>query len=149
MMHRVPKVRGQENLLRSTFSPSLVHRGLIKQAIRYGLLGGLGALLYIGVIITLVEIFGLQPTVSSIIGFLSVIAIIYLPNHFWVFESTRAHHSSFPRFVLVSGIGLLTSTLAMFGAVNLLGLSYLWGVVGATAVVPPANFLLNAFWTFK
>ncbi len=148
-MDRTPKGRGQENLSRTTFSPSLGYRGLLKKAIRYGLLGGLGSLLYIGVIITLVEIFELQPTISSIVGFLCVIAIIYLPNHFWVFESTRAHHSSFPRFVLVSGIGLLTSTLAMFGAVNLLGLSYMWGVVGATAVVPPANFLLNALWTFK
>jgi len=122
---------------------------IMKRIIRYCVLGVLGSLIYLGVIMTLVEILGFQPTLGSIVGFLCVILIVYLPNHCWVFESTRAHHSSFPRFVIVSGIGLLGSTVAMYGAVNIIGLNYMWGVLGATAVVPPVNFILNSYWTFR
>ena len=122
---------------------------MMKRIIRYCVLGGLGSVIYLGVTMAFVEILGFQPTVASIVGFLCVLLIVYLPNLFWVFDSTRAHRSSFPRFVIVSGVGLLGSTAAMYGAVNIIGLNYMWGVLGATAVVPPVNFILNSYWTFR
>mgnify|MGYP001953645152 CR=1 FL=1 len=125
------------------------YSSVVKQIIRYAFIGGLGTLFYIGVLMILVEFFNFQPIFASIIGFFCLVLVVYLPNYLWVFESNRAHHSSFSRFVIVAGVGLLANAGVMYAVVNIIGLSYMWGVLGATAVVPPVNFLLNMYWTFK
>lgn len=130
-------------------SGSWINGKFMKRLIRYGIISGIATLLYFGVLVTLVEAFGVQPAFSAFIGFLSILLLVYLPHHFWVFRSTQAHYCSFPKFVIVGVFGLLANAGVMYCAVNIFNLNYMWGIVGATAVVPPTNFLLNFYWTFR
>ena len=122
---------------------------IMKRFLRYCVLGSFGMVLYIGVLTTLVEFAGTNPTLSAVVAFLCVVIAVYVPNYFWVFNSTQSHSYCVPRFFIVSTVGLLISTVAMYCAVDVFGLGYVWGEVGATVLVPLWNFLLNSYWAFK
>jgi putative flippase GtrA len=122
---------------------------MINRLCRYFLIGGFGTVLYISIVTVLVEFVELDPTLSSFGAFLCSIVAAYIPNHYWVYESTRNHSYCFPRFVTVSGAGLLISTGIMYFTVNILDSSYMWGELFVTIVIPLNNYLLNSYWTFK
>lgn len=121
---------------------------LFGQLTRYAVVGGAGTIFYMALVIALVEVFLVHPVASAIIAFILTDALIYLLNRSWVFASRARHGYAFPRFIAVSVIALVLNAAIMHLTVSL-GLWYALGLVGATAIVPPTNYLLNAYWCFK
>lgn len=116
--------------------------------IRYGAVGLLGTAIYFLIVLFLVESLGFDPVVSSGGAVLVVIVITYLLNRGWVFASDREHRSAFPRFLLIAAFSLLLNIAVMHLTVNVLGWWYVAGLVVATLIIPPTNFVLN-HWCFR
>jgi putative flippase GtrA len=77
------------------------------------------------------------------------IIILYLLSYTFVFQSSSNHSSAVPRFLIVSLVAFCLNAGVMYLTVNVLGWWYVWGQLSAVMVVPPVNFLLNSYWTFK
>ncbi|WP_374019214.1 GtrA family protein [Paenibacillus thiaminolyticus] len=121
---------------------------MVKKMMKYGVVGVLGTLLHVGVLVLLVEWLGLNPIISSAIGFLLVLIVSYILNLLWTFGETRGGRSAFIKYAVVSSVGLLMNTGVMYVAVEWMRWPYVLGQLLVIFVVPPINFLLNYYWTF-
>ena len=121
---------------------------VIIKLIKYSAVGVLGTLTHIIILVTFVELFNQDPVLSSTCGFIIVVVISYYLNHFWTFQSDRCHLYSFPRYVIVSLLGLSLNTGIMYLTVNILNWWYLSGQMIVIIIVPISNFILNYFWSF-
>jgi putative flippase GtrA len=122
---------------------------MLQKFARYGVVGIVGTVMYVGLLALLVNGLGLEPIGTSVFVFGFVLLISYILNYFWTFQASRGHTEVFPRFIIVSVIGLLINTGIMYITVDILRWWYLWGVLIAIFFVPCSNFLLNAYWAFS
>lgn len=116
---------------------------------RYGFSRILGVLGYFAVLTLLVEILGQDPVFSSVITFTLLFLIEYVVNYLWVFQTSLAHTSAFPRFLIITIAAFCLNFSVMYCTVNVFEWWYIWGQVSAIAIVPPANFVLNFYWGFR
>lgn len=124
-------------------------RSLAQRAVRYGLAGLFATAVYFGAVMALVELVHLPAVPAAAVATLVVMVTSYAVNRAWVFDASRPHTSSFPRFAGATGLSILLNTGLMHAAVAVLGWPYLAGVVLTTAIVPPVNFVVNYLWSFK
>ena len=124
-------------------------RTLATRVLRYALAGGLSTVVYYGGVFVLVELLHVDPVTSAAAATALVVATSYLVNRRWVFASDRAHASALPRFVAASLLSLAINAGLMHLVVRVLGGWYVLGLVLATLVVPPTNFVLNYLWCFR
>jgi putative flippase GtrA len=116
--------------------------------VRYVFVGAVGTLFHYGVMIALIDGFGVSATVSAAIG-ASVGALVnYVFNYRLTFASTRQHRQSVPRFAIVAGLGVAISGLTMKVVTAFSSAHYLFAQFLATALVLVLGFLLNKYWTF-
>jgi putative flippase GtrA len=124
-------------------------KNMTERVIRYGLAGLLATAVYFLAVIGLVEVAGLTAVWAAAIATLIVMVTSYLVNRAWVFDASRPHSSSFPRFAAATGLSIVLNTGLMHLAVKILGWPYLAGAVLTTAIVPPVNFVMNYLWSFS
>jgi putative flippase GtrA len=122
---------------------------MLKKFTKYATVGAIATLIYMGMLVALVEVFGLDPVWSSVISFIFILIGSYFANQNWTFRSGRGHLYSLPRYIAVSLSGLSLNTGIMYVTVNILGWWYIFGQVVAIFVVPLSNFLLNFYWSFR
>jgi putative flippase GtrA len=122
---------------------------VLQRVVRYGLAGLLATVLYFLAAVTLVEWAHAPPVVAAVLATIIVMATSYIVNRLWVFETTRAHASSVPRFVAASLVSIGLNASIMYLTVHVLGWQYVTGLVLTTAVVPPVNFAMNYLWAFR
>lgn len=124
-------------------------RSLTERVVRYGLAGVLATAVYFGAVMALVELLHLPAVPSAAIATLVVMVTSYAVNRVWVFDASRPHTSSFPRFGAATVLSIALNTGLMHVAVTILAWPYLAGVILTTASVPPVNFVVNYLWSFK
>ncbi|MEK7402216.1 MAG: GtrA family protein [Gemmatimonadota bacterium] len=124
-------------------------RTLAERVIRYGLAGLFATAVYVGAVTALVEILQVAAVPAAAIATLVVMVTSYAVNRAWVFDASRPHTSSFPRFAAATALSVALNTALMHLAVRVLAWPYLAGVVLTTAIVPPVNFVVNYLWSFK
>ena len=133
-------------------SPDLEKKGkrlMIQRIFRYGLVRIFGVIAYFSILAFLIEIMKQDPVMSSVVAFVFTVVIAYLLSHTWVFQSSRNHSSAIPRFFVVTLVVFFLNTGIMYLTVDILGWWYVWGQLSAMVVVPPTNFLLNVYWSFR
>lgn len=121
---------------------------IARQAMRYAVVGALGAGVHLALMALGVERLGLAPLWAAALGFGGAVVVSYGLNHRWTFASERAHGESFWRFVVVSVLGLAVNTGLLYVLVHRLGWWYFGAQLALIGVLPALNFLLNRHWTF-
>ena len=122
---------------------------MMRRVVRYGVAGVFATVLYLVVTWALVEVGALAPVVAAAVATGVVIISSYIVNRAWVFTTDRSHASAFSRFVVASALSMSLNTGLMYLAVQVLGWRYWIGLGLATLVVPPTNFVINQFWSFR
>lgn len=122
---------------------------LLFQLLRFGSVGGASAVGHYGLLITLVQGFGLEPVRASVAGALLGALINYTLNYHFTFRSKTDHVESVTKFALVAGVGLLLNTAFMWLGVDVLHVHYLLSQVLATMLVFFWSFGANRYWTFR
>jgi len=117
--------------------------------IKYVLIGLSGYAVYLILLVGMVEILSVNPVLASLISFIPILILSYILSYRWVFESNNNHKTTFLRYLLVVGIGLLWNFVIMYVTVNWLNWWYIYSQAFVVIVVPTSNYLLNHFWTFK
>ena len=117
---------------------------LIKQILKFGVVGGLAFVIDYGLMVLLTEVFGINYLISSAVSFSVSVVFNYLLSIFWVFDvsgSNRGQKESFVIFLVLSIIGLGLNQLLMWLGSDLMGLHYMLTKIGATAIVMVYNFI--------
>lgn len=116
--------------------------------VRYGFAGGLSFLTHLIVLVALVEAGDIDPVLATMCGFLASVVVSYLLQHWWVFLADVPMREAFPRFLLVTAVGLAINSLIMGLGIRVANLHYLLVQIVAFVAVPVSNYLLNRSWTF-
>ena len=100
------------------------------------------------VLIAGVELFRINPVVSSVIGYALGTAVNYALNYRFTFASENKHQVVIPRFLAVMTVGMLMNAGIMWLGINLLGVHYLLAQLVAVAMVLLWSYSANRLWTF-
>ena len=122
---------------------------LVGRVIRYGLAGLLATGIYFGAVVLLVEVMHVAAVPAAVIATVVVMITSYIINRAYVFDTDRSHQSSFPRFAAATLLSIGLNTGLMYLATEVIGWPYIAGLVLATAIVPPVNFVVNYLWAFR
>jgi putative flippase GtrA len=119
------------------------------QFVRYGIVGVLLMLAYLGVALILASVFGLSPVWASPLSFVLCVPLAYLGQSILVFRAPWGDRAQQTRFLLTTVTGFLiaagvTPLLALFVDVP----PYVNFMV-VCVLVPLTNFLVFRFWVFR
>lgn len=122
--------------------------GLVHQFSRFTGVGFVSAIGHYGLLIGLVQGFGVAAVPASAAGALLGAVINYALNYCFTFRSTKRHKDAILKFAIVALVGLVLNTLFMWVGVKLLGVHYLLSQVVTTGLVLVWSFIGNRHWTF-
>jgi len=127
---------------------TLFHRTKIGQIGRYGLVGGVAALVYSSSVVILMEWVRLgSALLAGALGFVIAMTVSYLGHSLFTFRRTLPIRDTL-KFALVSTTSFLVSLAGMHVVVNILSWSYLVGILWTWIVVPLTNYLALRTWVF-
>jgi putative flippase GtrA len=117
-------------------------------AVKYLIGGAAATIAHLSVLLVLVELFHINPSISTSIGFCIAVVINYNFQYHWTFASSEAHSRIFPRYVVVTFV-MLGVNLIVFLILTRFGrLPYIYAQLTATALVMVCNFAINRRYTF-
>jgi putative flippase GtrA len=120
------------------------------QLVRFGLVGGLGFVINIGVYTLCVHALAVDYHLAAVAAWVVAVANNFVLNRHWTFDASdgRAHFQAM-RFVTVSLVALGFSLLLLMAFVELAGLPKVPAQALAVAASMPLNFLGNKLWSFR
>lgn len=127
-------------------SASLI--ALLAQFLGFAGVGVIATLLQYVVLVLLVQIAGVNTTLSSAVGYVAGALTSYALNYRYTFRSNRKHMESVIKFALVACVGLALNTGVMLVLTRGVRMHYLLAQLLATGIVLLWNFVANRSWTF-
>ncbi|MFA5022261.1 MAG: GtrA family protein [Patescibacteria group bacterium] len=130
----------------------LIKFPVLKQFIKFCVVGGIAALINFGVLYSFTEWLGIWYLTSAILGFLISVVFNFSANKFWTFRNSLKGKDAFGqmgKFSIVMLTGLTINTLIIYGLTEHFLLDYRLSWLFATGVVTFWNFIFNRLWTFK
>jgi putative flippase GtrA len=117
--------------------------------IKFGIVGFSGVFVDFGFTYICKEWLKIQKYVSNAIGFTIAASTNYYLNRVWTFHSQNPEIAvEYGRFLFISAIGLLISTLALYLLVTRVKFNFYFAKLLAIIVVTFWNFFINLNYTF-
>ena len=113
---------------------------LIKQILRFGLVGGIAFLIDYG-IFTLLTLLGVNYLIANVISFSVSVIFNYVASIKWVFDAKKQTPKDAVIFIVLSFIGLGINELLLYVGVDKLHINELLMKLVATAIVMVYNFI--------
>ncbi|MDN4754911.1 GtrA family protein [Porphyromonadaceae bacterium W3.11] len=121
---------------------------LLKQLIKYGLVGVVNTLITFIVIYVLQEMLDVSPGISNIAGYIAGLLNSFLMNSKWTFDS----EASWRKFFIFMAVWIpcyLANLLTLHLLLTYTTIPAIWSQLVAMLVFNISNFILNKFVTFK
>jgi putative flippase GtrA len=119
------------------------------QLVKFGLVGGSGYLVNLGVFALLADNLGVHHLTAALAAFCVAVGSNFFWNRHWTFQSGDGHAGfQAARFFAVSLGALAINLLALEALVSAAEMGDLAAQAIAVAVAMPFNFLGNKLWTF-
>jgi putative flippase GtrA len=130
------------------WGPALRRSANWLQLAKFGIVGGSGYVINLGVYSALVLGLEVHYLAAAVCSFLVAVTNNYTWNRLWTFRHRRGHlvYQGF-RFLLVSTVAL-AANLVFLQALVALGLGKVLAQATAIALVTPWNFAANKLWSF-
>ncbi len=120
----------------------LLESKLIKQILKFTVVGGLAFVIDYGLLYVLTEFIGIHYLISSIISFTVSVIFNYIMSITWVFDVTKKQGvKEFIVFIILSVIGLGLNELIMYLMVDIIGIHYMISKLFSTGIVMVYNFI--------
>ena len=115
---------------------------LIKQILRFGVVGGLAFVIDYVVLYVLTDIFHIYYLISSCISFTVSVIFNYILSIKWVFDVNKKQDMhEFIVFIILSVIGLIINSIIMYIMVDIISVHYMISKLLATLIVMVYNFI--------
>jgi putative flippase GtrA len=121
---------------------------LHRQFSMFVVVGVAAAVVHYGMLIALVEAWGVRPVPATLAGYVAGGIVSYVLNRRHTYRSARPHEEAGWRFAVVAGVGFVLTSIFMYLLHDLAGLHYLLAQVLTTGVVLVWSFAAHRFWTF-
>jgi putative flippase GtrA len=124
---------------------------MLLRAARYFVVGGVSAMVDIGIFFVFAKLLGWNYLAVATVGFLIAVLVNYALSVRYVFTSgvRFSPRQELVLVYLVSAIGLAVHLLVLYAAVDMLGLELMLSKVAATASVFLWNFLARNYFVFR
>lgn len=113
---------------------------LIKQIIKFGIVGVIAFIIDYGTLVILKELFNINLFISTEIAFIISVIVNYILSIKFVFDVKNKNNNFIP-FIILSFIGLLLTELIMYIGVDKIEINYLIVKIVATIIVMVFNFI--------
>jgi putative flippase GtrA len=122
---------------------------VVRQFVKFGIVGVSNTLLFLGVYTLLFKVFGVFYLLASGIAFAVGATNGFLLNRAWTFEGHVGDALTPVRWTVVQGCGLGLDLLLLYVLVDGAGLDKLVAQAMAIVVVVVLTFFANRAWTFR
>jgi len=123
---------------------------MLKQFVKFALVGVLNTAIHYGVFYSLYEFVGLYYVLASGIGFCLAVTNSYFFNKFWTFKRRGSDvRREFVKFFIVNCLTLSINLGSMAILVELFAMHPPVAQLVTIGITLVINFLGNKFWTFK
>ena len=123
---------------------------LIKQILKFGVVGTLAFVIDYGLLYALTEFGHIYYLVSSIISFSVSVIFNYILSIKWVFDVQKKQGvKEFITFIVLSVIGLIINSVLMYVMVDLMNIHYMIAKIVATIIVMVYNFITRKIFIEK
>jgi putative flippase GtrA len=120
------------------------------QLVRFGLVGGVGFVVNVGVYALCVHSLSIDYRVSAVLAWLVAVTNNFVLNRHWTFDARHGvAHRQAVRFFAVSLVAFAFSFLLLTLLVETAGLAKVPAQALAVAASTPLNFLGNKLWSFS
>jgi putative flippase GtrA len=119
------------------------------QVLRFGGVGGAATVLHVTVALAVQTLFQAPGQVANLAGFAAAVLLSYLGHARYTFGVDAQSGPQFARFLLLSGLGLATSSATVWLVATKLGFGFTVAMVAVAIVVPTASYLAMRFWVFQ
>jgi len=126
-------------------------KNVVKEFVKFGVVGGIGTFVNIAVLYLLTEKAGVYYMVSAIFSFIVAMTNNFILNKIWTFRENIKFKigKKYLQFGLVSISALLVNLLFLYIFTEFFGVYYLISQVLAIGIALIINFLGNKIWTFS
>lgn len=123
---------------------------VVMEFFKFALVGGIGALVNIGILYWLTEKIGIYYLVSAIFSFIVAMTINFTFNKIWTFKEHIKLEigKKYLQFGLVSITALLVNLFFLYIFTEMFGIYYIISQILAIGIALIINFLGNKIWTF-
>lgn len=123
---------------------------MLREFVRYSLVGGMAFLLDAGILYALTEFAGFHYLVSAGLAFAAGLVFVYLLNAFWVFRNRRFSNRSleFTVFVILGITSLGLNELMMWLLTDLAGIYYMFSKIVSTGFIWFFNYFTRRWILF-
>jgi dolichol-phosphate mannosyltransferase len=119
------------------------------QLVRFGLVGGSGYVVNLGLYTLLVHAAAMDYRVAAVFGFLAAVINNFWWNRHWTFDAADGHAGfQSARFLVVSLAAFVVQFALLQLFVDGFGLTKVAGQALSIAAAMPLNFLGNKLWSF-
>ena len=127
---------------------------LIKQFIKFGLVGGINTILSYAITNIGFYVLGLHEPISNLIAFVITVFISFILNGKFVFQSSNQNEQSWIKRLLkvyasYSITGLFLTALLLYIEETIFGIPHYIATLMNLIITIPVNFILNKLWAFK
>lgn len=128
-----------------------MNKKLIKQILKFGVVGVIAFVIDYAVLVLCKEVFGLPVLVSAATGFTVSVIANYILSVKFVFDvdENKSKKRNFILFIIFSVIGLGLTELIMWLGTDIINLHYLFVKVVATGIVMVFNFITRKMFLEK
>lgn len=117
--------------------------------LRYGGVGIAVSVLYSGIVIAALSVFGMRsPTIASSIGFLVTLPVSFYAHRSVSFHEALPDRRQAYRFALIAVASFIVAVGGMRVVTEVWKLHYVFGILIAWILVPATNFIINSLWVF-
>jgi len=122
---------------------------IVKQAIKYGLVGVGNTLITAAVIWVMMKVFGVSDVLSNITGYAIGLVNSFIWNKQWTFKSSKGWYSSALKFGGVFAICYSLQLMFLLYLNATLDIDPYYNQLIAMVFYTVVNFIMNKFYTFK
>ena len=125
-------------------------KNVIKEFVKFGIIGGIGTLVNIAILYLLTEKAGVYYLISAIFSFIVAVSGNFILNKIWTFkESVKLEiGKKYLQFGLVGISALLVNLFFLYVFTEIFGIYYIISQILAIGIALIINFLGNKIWTF-
>lgn len=127
---------------------SLINQSRIGEVFRYGVAGSIAVAVWIAVLVLMVEVFSLNETLASAIGFICATPVNYTLQKIYVFKSAVGMESRFLIYCAITVTTLGINTLLFWLIHNYTTLHYTVVQIITTIIIVFMNYYAHRTFTF-
>jgi putative flippase GtrA len=124
---------------------------LLKQIMRFGIVGGSAAFVNFSIVVMLVESGVLQqPLYANMVAFVFAFQVSYFGHRYWTFSDTVTEHRvAMTRLLLVSGTNFFANEGLFYFFLNTFQMPYMLALLLVLAILPIVTFTFSKLWVFR